>query len=252
MAPGQLVAINDIEMYVERFGEGEPLLLLHGGGGAGVNWRLVFDVDNPPQALELIVPDLRGHGRSTNPSNVITFRQLGHDVLALMDRLGIVRCKAIGVSMGAKTLLHVATMAPDRVEAMVLVSAAPHFPDATREIMRASVDVVHSENEWALMRRWHVRGDEQIRALWRMGRDLAANRDDMNFTTRDLSRIRARTLIVHGESDFLYPLSLAEELHSGIPGSELWLVPNGGHGPIFGPMAEAFRKKAIDHLLEPV
>jgi len=244
-----VLAINDFEMHVERYGEGAPLLLLHGGGGAGVNWRLVFDLDAPQHGFELIVPDLRGHGRSTNPSNLITFRQLARDVLALMDRLEIVRLKAIGVSMGAKTLLHVATMAPDRVEAMVLVSAAPHFPDATRAIMRAAADVAHSEDEWVLMRRWHVRGDPQIRALWAMGRQFAENRDDMRFSARELGRIRARTLIVHGENDFLYPVSLAEELRAGIPGSELWLVPNGGHGPIFGPMAEPFRQRAIDYLI---
>ena len=38
-------------------------------------------------------------------------------------------------------------------------------------------------------------------------------------------------------------------LPAGIPGSELWLVPNGGHGPIFGPMAEPFRQRAIDYLI---
>ena len=55
--------------------------------GAGVNWRLIFD--SPPDGYELIVPDLRGHGRSTNPAFAVTFRQLALDVLALLEsRLG--------------------------------------------------------------------------------------------------------------------------------------------------------------------
>ena len=64
-AGSDTVRVNDIDLYFERRGEGAPLLLLHGGGGAGVNWNLVFD--QPPAGYQLIVPDFRGHGRSTNP-----------------------------------------------------------------------------------------------------------------------------------------------------------------------------------------
>jgi pimeloyl-ACP methyl ester carboxylesterase len=81
---------------------------------------------------------LRGHGRSTNPSKEFTFRQLSLDVFSLLDHLGVERCKAIGLSMGAKTLLHLATQQPARVEAMVLLSAAPYFPEQARAIMRQS------------------------------------------------------------------------------------------------------------------
>jgi pimeloyl-ACP methyl ester carboxylesterase len=85
--PGQLIAINGFEMYYETRGEGEPLVLLHGGAGVGANWRLVFD--EAPQGSQLIVPDLRGHGSSTNPSGEFTFRQSAQDVFALLDHLGI-------------------------------------------------------------------------------------------------------------------------------------------------------------------
>ncbi len=53
----------------------------------------------------------------------------------------------------------------------------------------------------------------------------------MNFTAESLSRITARTLIVHGDRDPFYPVELAVELLRGIPNSALWVVPNGGHGP---------------------
>ena len=52
---GQSAPVNGIDMYVERSGGGDPLLLLHGGGGAGVNWRLIFD--SAPQGYELLTPD---------------------------------------------------------------------------------------------------------------------------------------------------------------------------------------------------
>src|SRR5690349_12720876 len=102
--------IIDFDLYFEDRGRGQPLLLLHGGMGIGADWRHVFPVD--PPGYRIIVPDLRGHGRSTNPSRTFTFRQCARDVLALLDALDIAQASAIGLSLGAKTLLHVATMSP--------------------------------------------------------------------------------------------------------------------------------------------
>ena len=233
-------------MYYVTRGAGEPLVLLHGGGGAGVNWELLFA--EPPDGYQLIVPDLRGHGSSTNPSGEFTFRQSALDVFALLDHLGIAAFKAIGVSLGAKTLLHVATRQPARVTALVLVSATPHFPEQARAIMRQVSPENRSEAEWRQMRQWHKHGDEQIRALWRMSNAFKDSYTDMAFTPPHLSTITARTLIVHGDRDPLYPTRLALEMHEAIRGSHLWIVPNGGHGPIFGNAATAFRETALAFL----
>ena len=127
------IDVNGFTMYYEARGEGAPLLLLHGGTGVGADWRHVFPAD--PDGYRVVVPDLRGHGRSTNPSRQFTFRQSARDVAALLDHLGLARVKAIAMSMGAKTLLHLATADRDRVEAMVLVSATPYFPPQVRAAM---------------------------------------------------------------------------------------------------------------------
>jgi pimeloyl-ACP methyl ester carboxylesterase len=243
---GHTERVNDIEMYYEVRGEGEPLVLLHGGGGAGENWQLIFK--EPPEGFRLIIPDMRGHGRSTNPSMGLTFRQLALDVFALMDRLGIERFKAIGLSMGAKTLLHVATQQPDRVDAMVVVSATPYFPAEARAIMREMTPDNRSESEWQQMREWHKHGDEQIRAIWSGMNALKDSYTDMNFTPPYLSTITARTLIVHGDRDPLYPVELALEMYAAIPRSYLWVIPNGGHGPIFGGMSARFVKTSLAFL----
>ena len=84
------------------------------------------------------------------------------------------------------------------------------------------------------MRQWHKRGDEQIRAIWKQAQAFGDSYDDMNFTPPYLATIVARTLIVHGDRDPLYPVNLAMELYEAIPRSYLWVIPNGGHGPIFG------------------
>ncbi len=245
-AQNETVRVNGIELHVERRGEGEPLLLLHGGGGAGVNWALVFD--QPLPGYQLIVPDLRGHGRSTNPGLKVTFRQLALDMVALLDTLRIDRFRAIGMSMGAKALLHLATQQPDRVEAMVLVSGAPYFPEPARALMRAAASTTHTAEEWTLMRTWHLHGDDQIAALWQMPLQFANDYEDMSFTPPRLGTIRARTLIVHGDRDPLYPVALAFEMHAAIPRSHLWVIPHGGHGPIFGEMAPQFAHTALAFL----
>ena len=239
--------INGFQMHVDSRGDGEPLLLLHGGTGIGADWSLVFTGGDPP-GFRLIVPDLRGHGRSTNPSAVFTFRQAAADVLTLLDRLGVARVKAIGLSMGAKTLLHMATQQPDRIDTMVLVSATPYFPAPARAAM-AQLSVDHfSEADWAAQRTRHVHGDAQIRMLFDQMRALKDSHDDMAFTPPLLATITARTLIVHGDRDPLYPVELALEMYRAIPASALWVVPNGGHGPIFGGQAAAFVLIAMDYL----
>ena len=63
-----------------------------------------------------------------------------------------------------------------------------------------------------------------------------------------LSTIAANTLIVFGDSDPLYPVSLALDLHAAIPRSRLWVVPGGGHGPVFGDDASRFAETALSFL----
>jgi pimeloyl-ACP methyl ester carboxylesterase len=241
------IDVNGCSLHYDDRGNGEPLLLLHGGTGIGAHWQLVFTAGDP-EGFRVIVPDLRGHGRSTNPAKTFTFRQSARDMLALLDRLAVPRVKAIGLSAGAKTLLHMATEQPDRVGAMVLVSATPYFPAQARAAMAQLGVDSFSDAEWATQRQWHVHGDDQIRMLFEQMRGLKDSYDDMAFTPPLLGTIAARTLVVHGDRDPLYPVEMAMELFRSIPQSALWVVPHGGHGPIFGKMAPAFVETALAYL----
>jgi pimeloyl-ACP methyl ester carboxylesterase len=72
----------------------------------------------------------------------------------------------------------------------------------------------------------------------------------MNFTPAGLAKIRARTLIVQGDRDFLYPVELSVEMYRAIPNSSLWIVPGGSHGPIFMDRAPLFAQTALAFLRE--
>ena len=227
-------------------GEGEPLLFLHGGLGSGDNWRYIFNA--PPDGYRLIAPDQRGHGASTNPSNRFTFRQVAADMFALLDRLKIDRVNAIGVSGGGIALLHMATQQPSRVASMIVVSAPPYFPAKARAIQAQFTEAMLPESERAALRRRHEHGEEQIRQLFDYVKRFATDFDDVSFTPPMLGQITARTLIVFGDRDFLYPVSLAFDLHAAIPDSYLWVVPNGAHGPVFGAAAPRFVETAMAFL----
>jgi pimeloyl-ACP methyl ester carboxylesterase len=241
-----IVGLNGMEMYFETHGDGEPLLFMHGGLGSGDNWQYIFPA--APDGFRLIAPDQRGHGTSTNPSNQFTFRQVAADTFALLDHLQIDRIKAIGVSGGGIALLRMATMQPSRVASMVVVSAPPYFPSQARAIQAQFTEAMLPESERAALRRRHTHGEAQIRALFDMAHGFAIDYEDVAFTPPLLATITASTLIVFGDRDFLYPVSLAFDLHAAIPKSHLWVVPNGTHGPVFGPHAPRFVETAMAFL----
>jgi pimeloyl-ACP methyl ester carboxylesterase len=241
-----IIKVHGIELYWEEVGEGEPLLWLHGGMGCGTDWRYVFK--EPPAGYRLIAPDLRGHGSSTNPSGSFTFRQCAQDIRGLLHHLGLPRVKAIGVSGGGITLLHMATADPSSIGSMVVVSAPPYFPAQARVIMRQFSESVVGPAEMERLRKCHVHGEPQIERLFAMARAFADSYDDVNFTPPYLSTIAAETLIVFGDRDPLYPASLALDLHRAIPRSHLWVVPNGAHGPVFGDAAARFSSTALEFL----
>ena len=240
---GQTVTLNGMQMYYVTCGQGEPLLLLHGFTGASSDWEPF--VAEFAEEYQLILPDLRGHGRSTNPLSEFTHRQAALDVWALLDHLGIGRFKAIGASGGGNILLHLSTQQPSRVEAQVLISATSYFPEQARQAMGQFTVESQTEEAWHFMRQRHMYGDEQIRALWRQGRAFKDGYDDMNFTAPYLSTITAQTLLVYGDRDFLYPVQIALDMYTAIPHSYLWIIPNGGHVPLSSSLHEPFMKTVM-------
>jgi len=120
-----------------------------------------------------------------------------------------------------------------------------YFPEQARAVMRQVSVENQSPKEWETMRKRHKLGDEQIRAIWEWARAMADSHDDMNFTPASLSKITASTLIVYGDRDFLYPVEMGVEMYRAIPRSALWVVPNGGHGPVFLDAAPQFVQTAL-------
>jgi pimeloyl-ACP methyl ester carboxylesterase len=243
--PGNFVRINDVELYYEEYGAGKTLVLLHGFGGCTQNWHPF--IASLSEHYRLIVVDLRGHGRSSNPGNNFTHREAADDIFCLLEKLGVERFSAMGMSTGGMVLLHMATSQPARIDSLVLISTTSHFTDQARTIMRrASFDTMpHEVRE--MYRECAKRGEEQIRQLITQFNALHKNYDDMNFAAQALSTITARTLIVHGDRDNFFSVEIAVSIYRAIPGSALWIIPNGDHVPIYDPMVP-FTSTALQFL----
>lgn len=239
---GRLVQLPDIAMHVEEMGTGEPLLLMHGFGGCAHDWAPFAKALSTQ--FRVIVPDLRGHGRSGSSEGDFSHRQAATDVLALLDAMGLQQFKAIGISSGGMALLHVATRAPTRIEAMVLVGVAPYFPEQARAITRRAAEQGPRPGDLDYYRRCAGDAPAHVQALARQFAGLSRSYDDVNFTPPLLGTIRARTLLVHGDRDEFFPARLSVEMHEAIPASALWIVPSGAHVPIYGTQQAAFIETA--------
>ena len=243
---GHFVNLNGFELYYETLGGGEPLLLVHGWSGN----TAYFEPFLEPLAerYRLIIPDLRGHGRSTNPGGEFTMGQSALDLFALLDHLGLGQIKAIGASAGGLILLHMGTGQPSRIERMVLIGTGSRFLPHCRESMVGADAGEYPEEWWELMRNRHPRGDEQIREMVGYLRSFARNETDVEFSSSVLSGIEAETLIVHGDRDWCFPPSLAVEIFEAIPNASLWVIPGGEHVPVMGEHSAQFLTSALTFL----
>jgi pimeloyl-ACP methyl ester carboxylesterase len=123
--------VNGLHMYYEVYGEGSPLVLLHGG---------VMTIDLSFAALipaladrhQVIGVELQGHGRTADLKREITPAALASDVVGLLDHLGIDRAHVLGHSMGAEVTLELGISYPGRVRSLVPISASVR-PDGLHE-----------------------------------------------------------------------------------------------------------------------
>jgi len=236
---GKTISVEDGEIYYECYGDpnNEPLLLVHGFSSTGrETWTPV--IEEFSQKYRLIVPDLRGHGRSINRAGEFMHRRSALDILALLEHLKIKRVQAMGVSSGGMTLIHMAMERPDCLEAMVLIGSThnrnikPAEPVDTPTVKQLLDDA----GPWGGLRRLrplHKHGKQQIRKMCKDFVALQSRTDDMAFAPDDLGKITARTLIVQGDRDAFFPVEAVLTMYRSIPDSYLWIVPWGGHVPIY-------------------
>lgn len=237
--------LGDLDLFYEDLGrrDGPPVLLLHGFTVTGrVNWGPylnAFDRD-----YRVILPDLRGHGRSGNPAGptAMNLRQFARDIAGLCRWLDIDRAAFCGYSAGAILQLPLAVEEPQLVAASVLISGSTCLPEPTRTVMWSkNADQLAYEwlglppdrpsTEVAVSASWHTAlGPDHWRQVLIDFLALFDHRHTDDFLDpADLSGVEDPTLIIHGDQDAFFPTSVAEELRLRLADSELHILPSTPH-----------------------
>jgi pimeloyl-ACP methyl ester carboxylesterase len=221
-------------MYYGIFGrsDGEHLILLHGFTGTGEETFEPF-FDKLGKCYRLIVPDLRGHGRTTNPHKEIHHADFARDTAAFAIALGLNRAHFCGHSSGGMQLLFLALEHPKLVHSLALVSTTYTFDDHVKTLSREfrasaspewidSLKVLHGET-------YGIDYAETILDLW-LKAILRPN--ELPYTPDDLNEITCPTLVLHGDRDIFFPIHVPATMYQSISNSELCILPNCGHGLI--------------------
>ena len=113
------VKVDDVNLYYEIYGQGDPLVLVAGTGISCAPWR-VAQVPEFAKHYQVVIYDHRGLGRSDKPDMPYDTRMFAKDCAGLMDALGIKRAHMMGHSMGARVLQWFALDYPERVRSLIL------------------------------------------------------------------------------------------------------------------------------------
>ncbi|RRD27730.1 Alpha/beta hydrolase fold [Ochrobactrum soli] len=218
-SPAAFAEVNGIEMYYRIVGKGPPILLIPGG----LSDQHVWDAQLPILARHhtVIVADSRGQGRSTRTTEPLTYGLMADDYVALMDFLHIDKVDLVGWSDGGIIGLDIAMRYPERLNSL-FAQAANVSPEGNTGYIEAM-----AEGRPIPELRHYESIDKEIHALW-------AN--EPNYTDEDLSQIKVRTAIVIGDHDTAVTREHTEFIASQIPGAELIILPDSGHGvPVENP-----------------
>ena len=204
--------VNDIAMYYEALGDGEPIVLIPGLGTDITEYKPI--IEGLARTNRVIAVDNRGAGRTDKPRSAYSIEMMADDVAALLQKIGIQQANILGISMGGRIAQALALKHPEMVKRLLLVSTS------SRLIHRRRIGLFGLARRLPIARSKHP----QPNHAFKLQRQATASFDN----SKQLHNLHMPTLILHGRKDGITPLRLAEELQQGITGSKL-IVFNGGH-----------------------
>lgn len=214
---GKWANIRGARIYYEVYGQGQPLLIIHGNGGSIGNFK--YQIPYFEKNYKVIVADSRGHGRTTDNSDSLNYEMMADDYAALLDELKIDSADVIGWSDGGINGLFLAMRHPEKVKKLA-VTGANLSPDTSAVHLFAW--------NWAQNYNKNLAGQKQndtIKAMRRQARLLSF---EPHIAVTELKKIKCPTLVISGDQEVIlakHTLLIAQN----IPKANLWIVPNSGH-----------------------
>ncbi|GAA4615810.1 3-oxoadipate enol-lactonase [Saccharopolyspora hordei] len=235
--------------------DGAPVVVLSNSLGTDL---ALWDAQVPAlaQQFQVLRYDQRGHGRTPGRPGPYTLEQLGRDVLALLDTLGVRRAHFAGVSLGGMTGMWLAEHAPERIDRLALICTSAALGPASMWRDRAAL--VRQQGTAAMVEpslpKWFTpRLAEREDVVAKFGGMLTAA-DDEGYAgcceaiaemdlLDGLGGISAPTLVIAGAEDPATPPSHAEQIVAGVPGARLEVLSPAAH------LANAEQPEAVNRLL---
>ncbi len=245
------IKTNNIELYYEIHGAGQPLVLISGLGYPLWQWHKM--VPFLAEHFQVITFDNRGVGQSDKPAGPYTAQMLAADTAGLLETLGIEKAIIAGHSMGGFIAQAMALDFPQKVAKLILCSTnfgGPHHVPVTAEAMKVLTDVTSDaltrfKNGLAVSTApdWSEKNPEMIEewVKWRIANpiDPAPYQAQMAIGfglmpeaaafENKLPRLNVPTLILFGAHDKVVPPENASLLAEKISGSKVVILPNAGH-----------------------
>lgn len=260
-------AVAGGEIYYEDAGRGEPVVFASGLNGVGRYWKPQVALFS--QHFRVITYDQRGTGQSDQIQREFSVDQMAEELVGLMDALHIDKAHIVGMSTGGAIGQTIAIEHPERVMKLALCSTWTHCDPWFRRLFHARRDMylqagaeLHSQfHPLFLYSPDYVNAhDAEIEAERKnaptksspvevsVGRINALLKFDRRV---GLSRIKAETLVMGSDSDFITPSYFSEALAQEIPGAKLVMMKGGGHS-FTTTRAEDFNRRLLAFLRGPV
>jgi pimeloyl-ACP methyl ester carboxylesterase len=219
-----MAPVNDIRMYYAIYGEGDPVLLIHGALGNADDFG--FQVPALAESHEVIVADARGRGRSTRSDKPFSYSLMADDYLALLDHLGIDKVALVGWSDGAIIGLDMAIRHPERLSRLFAYGAnytAEGFKASAADEPTFKAGIARAAADYA---RLSPTPDEFDALVAQMSEMWATQ---PNYTKDQLRSITVPTVIFVGDHDEGIEPAHAVEMAELIPGAKLVIMKDASH-----------------------
>ncbi len=217
-AVGKYYDIRGYKMYAEVYGQGEPLLIIHGNGGSISNF--VYNIPYFSKKYKVIIADSRAQGKSKDSGDSLTYEMMADDYAALLTTMNIKSADVIGWSDGGINGLLLAIRHPEKVNKLA-VTGANLEPD-TNAVFKEVWDIVGPPYKQLKSKANKTAKEKEdfklLRLLW----------EQPHIPTSALGKISCPVLVIGGDHDVIKEEHTMLIYHS-IPKAYLWILPNSGH-----------------------
>jgi pimeloyl-ACP methyl ester carboxylesterase len=241
-------SIEGTELYYERAGEGEPLLMIQGMSATHLAWGRPF-ASGLEESFDCIVFDNRGIGRSAEVAGPFTIAEMAADAAGLLDELGIETAHVLSISMGGMIAQELALAQPERLRSLTLGCTYCGGPDArmmSGDDTTRFVEAMASGDRSRVMRMmWELNLSPGFRAeesryaeFTAMAAALPARRKTIELQVQAIlghdasariGAIEGPTQILHGDLDRILPVDNGRDIASRMPEARLEILEDVGH-----------------------